>query len=153
MNTVISKRPSAFVYTKWRNNGDHTFTEEYSITVDGGAGVVNPKSLVTPQGVATFVDDDTLAKLMDVPKFKSDIERGLIRVEKGARVSDPEKVDSIAQSGKMMADNEIDGRPLTPEDLENDGAVVNSDGSVNVSNGGKDAVKRRKAGLGKKKGM
>lgn len=150
MNTIISKRPTAFVYTKWRDNNDNTIVSEYSITIDGGSGVMNPKSLVTPEGVATFVDDDTLAKLKAIPKFNRDVERGLIRIE-SSKISDPDKLDSIAESGKMMDKADIVNRPLTPEDLTNDGAVINEDGSIDISKGGKDAVTRRTRKAGKKR--
>lgn len=150
MKTIISKRPTAFVYTKWADNKDGTIAVEYSITIDGGAGVINPRSLLTPEGVATFVDDKTLERLMAIPKFKRDIERGLIRIE-ASKISDPEKVNSIADSGKMADKRDIPDRPMTPEDLENDGAVVNEDGSVDISDGGKDAVQRRANKAGKRK--
>lgn len=149
MNTVISKRPTSFVYTKWADNKDGTLAVEFSITIDGGANVINPKSLVTPLGVATFVDDRTLENLMSIDKFRRDIERGLIRVEKGEKVSDPEKVDSIADSGKMAKNEDIPSRPLTSEDLERDGAVLNEDGSVDISKGGRNAVTRRSKDAGK----
>lgn len=150
MNTIISKRPTAFVYTKWHDNNDNTLVSEYSITIDGGSGVMNPKSLVTPEGVATFVDDDTLSKLKAIPKFNRDVERGLIRIE-SSKISDPDKLDSIAISGKMMDKADIVNRPLTPEDLTNDGAVINEDGSIDISKGGKDAVTRRNRKAGKKR--
>lgn len=149
MNTIISKRPTSFVYTKWADNKDGTLAVEFSITINGGANVINPKSLVTPQGVVTFVDDRTLDKLMSIDKFRRDIERGLIRVEKGEKISDPEKIDSIADSGKMAKNDEIPSRPLTAEDLERDGAVINEDGSVDISDGGKNAVTRRSEDAGK----
>lgn len=150
MNTIISKRPTSFVYTKWADNKDGTLAVEFSITINGGANVINPKSLVTPQGVVTFVDDRTLDKLMSIDKFRRDIDpRGLIRVIKGEKISDPEKIDSIADSGKMAKNDDIPSRPLTAEDLERDGAVINEDGSVDISNGGKNAVTRRSEDAGK----
>ena len=41
MNTIISKRPSPFIYTKWSEHSvNGAFVEEYSILVNGGAGVM-----------------------------------------------------------------------------------------------------------------
>lgn len=150
MNTIISKRQTAFTYTKWFDEGYGTIVPEFSITINGGAGVLNPKTIVTPQGVATLVDDDTLEKLMTVPKFISDRERGLILVIEGKKVKDSDAVDEIATSKKMIDTADIQARPLTPEDLENDGAVVNDDGSVNITEGGKNALARRQQKTGKK---
>lgn len=143
MNTIISKRPTSFVYTKWLPPCNGIIEAEYSITINGGSGVMNPKSLVTPQGVVTFVDDKTLDKLKQIDKFNRDVERGLIRIEAKEKISDPEKIEAIASSGKMIDDADIKSRPITTEDLENDGAVINSDGSVDISEGGKTALKRR----------
>lgn len=163
MNTVISRRPTPFVYTKWFvNQKEGTCIPEYSITVDGGAGVSGGSgfarglpqkmiSLHTPEGVATIVDDKTLDKLMGVPKFQKDINRGLIRVIKGKSITDQEKLDNEAE--KHMADkDDIRGRQITKEDLEDAGAIEQKDGSWNVENADtRPAAEIRKTSSRKKK--
>lgn len=142
MNTIISKRTTPFTYTKWNKANGNLFAE-YSITVDGGAGVLGgteflsgrplaKRALITPEGVATVIDDDTLKKLEAVPKFNSDVSRGLILILKNKKVEDQSKIDEIAKK-EMLDGDHITTRPLTPTDLENAGAVINDDGSVNIS--------------------
>jgi hypothetical protein len=143
MNTVISRRPTPFTYTKWLvDHSKGTCIPQYSITINGGAGVSGGSAfargvkessipMFTPEGVATIVDDKTLDKLIDVPKFKKDIERGLIRVIKGKSITDQEKLDNEAE--KHMADkDDIQGRQLTADDFKDAGAIENKDGSWNV---------------------
>lgn len=142
MNTVISRRPTPFTYTKWTKGGNGDFVPLYNIFINGGAGIVGGSAfargvkdsqvpMFTPEGVATLVDDKTLDKLMDVPKFKKDIERGLIRVIKGRSITDQEKLDNEAE--KHMADkDDIRGRQLTADDFKDAGAIENKDGSWNV---------------------
>lgn len=142
MNTVISRRPTSFVYTKWVKNSLNRFVPAYEYVINGGAGVTGggrfangtPEKnipLFMPEGVATIVDDNVLSCLMDIPKFKKDIERGLIRVIKGKSITDQEKLDNEAE--KHMADkDDIRGRQLTADDLKDAGAIENADGSWNV---------------------
>lgn len=142
MNTIISRRPTSFVYTKWEKNSNNRFFAAYEIVINGGAGVTggglfakgvkeSSISMFMPEGVATLVDDKTLDKLMDIPKFKSDIKRGLIRVIKGKSITDQEKLDNEAE--KHMADkDDIQGRQLTADDFKDAGAIENKDGSWNV---------------------
>lgn len=142
MNTVISRRPTSFVYTKWEKNSNNRFFAAYEYVINGGAGVTGggkfangtPEKnipLFMPEGVATIVDDDVLSRLMDIPKFKKDIERGLIRVVKGKSITDQEKLDNEAE--KHMADkDDIKGRQMTADDLKDAGAIEQDDGSWNV---------------------
>lgn len=153
MNTIISKRPSPFIYTKWvKDRG--MFTQAYSILVNGGAGVLGGLdflsgkkqdnfSLITPEGVATLVDDDTLNRLMDIKQFQKDIERGLIKVIQKKSIKDQDKIDEIA-SDKMIPNDEIGGRPITKEDMKMAGAIENADGSWNVTNARGDINYQRK---------
>jgi hypothetical protein len=138
MNTIISKRTTPFVYTKYYTDSDRGICKPiYSILVNGGAGVVggaeilsgksmNERSIFTPEGVATIVDDDTLAKLMDVPKFQKDIKRGLILVLKKKSVTSQDKIDELSKKELLEGDH-IKTRPITMEDLENAGARKVSD--------------------------
>ena len=156
MNTIISKRPSPFIYTKWSEHSvNGAFVEEYSILVNGGAGVMGGAdflsgkkqdnfNLFTPEGVATLVDDDTLEKLMGVNQFVKDIERGLIKVINGKSIKDQEKIDSIATKGDMMDSNDIGCRQLTEQDFKDAGAIKQRDGSWNVAESSGAVHPRRK---------
>lgn len=157
MNTIISKRPTAFVYTKWHHDssGSTIQTPEYSIIIYGGAGVQGGAdfgkgkheknyAMFTPEGVATIVDDKTLKKLYDIPKFKKDIDRGLIKVIQNKSIKDQERIDEIADGNEMIRNSDIGGRPITKEEMEKAGAIENDDGSWDVSKGNGDITSQRK---------
>lgn len=136
MNTVISKRPTTIEFVDWeRDDVQHKLTPIRSVTIFGGAGVTDPRALVVPEGVATYISDEALAWLEKLPKFKRHIEKGIFRVIKGKKV-DPEAANEIADSGKMASNSDIPARPMTSEQLEKDGAVINEDGSIDISKGG-----------------
>ena len=139
--TVISKLPTTFNYVKWqRTNG--MFIPEYQILINGGAGVVGGsellsnrplanRSLFTPEGVATEVTEETLAKLRQIKKFCDHEKRGLIIVMKGNNPGQ-DRVDDIAKKDGEDPDK-IHGRPITEKDIERVGGVINDDGSIDIS--------------------
>lgn len=142
MNTIISKRPTTIEFVEWeRDDVQHKLTPIRSVTIFGGAGITDPRALVVPEGVCTYVSDDALEFLMSIPKFKRHIEKGIFRVVKGKKV-DSDEANEIASSGKMIDNDEIPARPMTQEKLENDGAVVNEDGSIDISKGGAKAPEK-----------
>ena len=140
MVTIISTHPVTKRYNLWHTDpSTHTQTRLWDCTIPGGAGVVNRKSLVTPIGVATEISDDALEKLMQIEAFTSDIEGGFIKVLKRT------KARSVDADEQALADmnTEGSGKPITQKDLEKAGAVVNDDGSIDISNGGKNAIIER----------
>lgn len=141
MNTIVSKRTSPFTYQKWAFTNGQYFPEGPGIMINGGAGVVGglellsgrplaQRSSIIPVGVHTYVDDDILAKLMTIPKFLKDIERGIITVIKGEQC-DQDRTDEIADKD-MIPDEHIPTRPITYTEMQNAGAKINKDGSVNI---------------------
>ena len=136
MNTVISKRPTTIEFVE-RDIDDvqHKVTTIRSVTILGGAGVTDPRALIVPEGVATYISDEALAWLETLPKFKRHIEKGIFRVIKGKKI-DSEAANEIASSGKMIDNKDIPARPLNEEELKKDGAVINEDGSIDISKGG-----------------
>lgn len=139
MNTIISKRTNNIEIVEYRMDAAaHRLTPIRSVTIFGGAGIMDPKSFVTPEGVATEVTDDALEWLMKQPKFTNGIKAGIFLVF-DHREKKTIDVDEVASSGRMEDNDKIPGRPLTPDKLEKDGAVINSDGSVDITKGGKDA--------------
>ena len=136
MNTVISKRPTTIEFVEWDvDDVQHKMTPIRSVTIFGGAGVTDPRALIVPEGVATYISDEALAWLETLPKFKRHIDKGIFRVIKGKKI-DSEAANEIASSGKMIDNNDIPARPLNEEQLKKDGAVINDDGSIDISKGG-----------------
>ena len=136
MNTVISKRPTTIEFVEWDiDDVQHKVTPIRSVTIFGGAGVTDPRALIVPEGVATYISDEALAWLETLPKFKRHIEKGIFRVIKGKKI-DSEAANEIASSGKMIDNKDIPARPLIEEELKKDGAVINEDGSIDISKGG-----------------
>lgn len=142
MNTIISKLPTTQTYTKWQNTPGG-YVREYSILINGGAGVVggnellsfrpsSERSLFVPDGVATEVDDDTLAKLEAIGAFQRDVKAGVIVVVKGKKGLTQDKIDNIAAS-EMVDSSKIECRPITAEDVESTGASITEDGAVDIS--------------------
>ena len=141
MVTIISTHPGAKRYNLWHTDPTtHVQRRVWDCTISGGSGVVNKKSLLTPIGVATEISDEALEKLMQINAFKEDIELGFIKVLKRT------KAKSVDADEQALADMNTSGsgKPITAEDLEKDGAVVNDDGSIDISNGGKNAFDNKK---------
>ena len=141
MNTIISKRTGTFTYTKWIKANGQFFQDGPGIIINGGAGIVGGAELLSgipmekrtsiiPVGVHTYVDDEVLAKLMSIAKFRKDLERGIIYVVKGKQL-DQDKTDDIAEN-KMIEDCNIPTRPITQDEMEAAGMTINKDGSVDI---------------------
>ena len=142
MNTVISKRPTTIEFVEWdMDDVQHKMTPIRSVTIFGGAGVTDPRALIVPEGVATYISDEALAWLETLPKFKRHVDRGIFRVVKGKKI-DSEAANEIAASGKMIDNKDIPARPLNEEQLKKDGAVINEDGSIDISKGGAKAPEK-----------
>jgi hypothetical protein len=142
MVTIISTHPVNVRYNLWRvDTNSHTKVREWDCLIRGGAGVATGKNeLFTPSGVATEISEEALEKLMKIPSFTNDIKNGMIKVLKNTKAK---SVDADEQAVKDL-DTNTNGKQITAEDLEADGAEINDDGSVDVSGGGKDAVIRKK---------
>ena len=142
MNTVISKRPTTIEFVKWDiDDVQHKMTPIRSVTIFGGAGVTDPRALIIPEGVATYISDEALAWLETLPKFRRHVDKGIFRVVKGKKI-DSEAANEIAESGQMIDNKDIPARPLNEEQLKKDGAVVNEDGSIDISKGGAKAPEK-----------
>lgn len=138
MNTIISKRTTPIEIIEYvMDKVQHRLTPIRSVTIQGGAHILDPKTLVTPSGVATEVTDEALEWLMKQPKFKKGLDAGVFRVIKGTKARTVD-ANEIAESGAMVATREIPGRPLTPEDVIKHGGTINDDGSIDITKGGKD---------------
>lgn len=137
MVTIISTHPVNKRYNLWHTDtASHTQRRIWDCTIRGGSGVVDKKTLVTPVGVPTEITDEALEKLLQIEAFNDDVKDGYIKILKKTK---SRTVDADEQALKDMNTNGS-GKPITQKDLEEAGAVVNEDGSIDISNGGKNAV-------------
>lgn len=79
------------------------------VTVEGGAGVANNKSLITPQGVVTEVSAEQLDQLKKVELFQTHMENGYLTIL-DKKPADVESVAADMQRGDGSA-------PLTHADF------------------------------------
>lgn len=153
--TIVSKRTTPFTYSKWVYKNGQIFADGPGILINGGAGIVggadllsglpmDRRSLLVPNAVKTVVDKEVYNKLMTIPKFLSDIKRGIITVSKGDL--DDGKVNKIADG--MIEDDHIPTRPISEADIEAAGGVIQKDGSVNISEAAEDPAKVRRENAG-----
>lgn len=137
MVTIISTHPVTTQYVKWQiDEVQHIQTPVWDYTIPGGSGVVNKNTLAVPQGVATQISEEDLDRLMTLESFKKDIKDGFIKVLKGKRAA---SVDADEEAEKDM-NTEGSGKQITSAELEKDGAVINDDGSIDVTEGGQNAA-------------
>lgn len=108
MGFITSKMAAPVTYAFYTKgvNKINVVTDE--ITVNGGADVINKRSLETPAGVVTELTDEQIDKLKTHPVFKMHLENGAVAIlgtEKEAKKADEDlKKDKSSQ--------------LTPEDYE-----------------------------------
>ena len=86
-----------------------------SITINGKANVINPKTLIPPRRVVTSVSDDELKVLHQIDAFKRHVKAHYLSVEKVQTEPDEVANDMTPKDG---------GAQLTAEDFEEDKAPV-----------------------------
>jgi len=109
------------------NIGDGIAVVERSITINGGANVVDKKHIITPKGVVTEVNDEDLAILESIWLFKKHKENGFIRVEKKSVAV--EKVAADMQEKDKSA-------PVSPDDYKDTEVKSKPKPSTNKNRGG-----------------
>lgn len=140
MVSIISTHPIDIRYNKWEFNPEaHTKRRIWDCLIFGGAGVMDKRKLITPEGVVTEITDEALETLMTIEAFKRDMDNGFIKVLKNRRAM---SVDPDEEARKDM-NTDGSGKQITSADLEADGAEVNDDGSIDVTKGGSKAVARK----------
>ena len=65
------------IYTKGQNGIN---VVKQVITINGGADVMDKKTLITPEGVVTVLSDEDFSKLQNNPIFVRHMERGVLKV-------------------------------------------------------------------------
>ena len=109
----------AYLTSRLAAGVDYTFYEKGAnginqvvdvISVNGGADVINKKSLDTPYGVVTQIDDERLAKLKTHPVFKQHLKEGYIvinTVEKEAEKIAKDENNNLKQdNSKQLTDKD-----------------------------------------------
>ena len=111
MSFITSRLATSVNYTFYTKGANNINVVTDTITVKGGADVINKKSLETPQGVVTELTDEQIDKLKSHPVFKQHLKGGYITIvstEKEAK-----KVETELQEDKS--------KQLTPKDYTKKG--------------------------------
>ena len=95
-----------YAFYKKGANGINLVTE--TITINGGADVIDKRTLITPDGVVTSVTDEQLKKLKTHPLFNIHLQNG------GLTIKDTEK--SANKAGEELEKDK--SSQITPEDYE-----------------------------------
>jgi len=95
-----------YAFYKKGANGINVVTE--TISVGGGADVIDKRTLITPTGIVTFIDDDKLEKLKSHPLFQQHLACGAVTIK------DTEKAANKA--GEELEKDK--SSQITPEDYE-----------------------------------
>lgn len=124
MPYIISTLPNSQKYTEYRPARPKDYTKEIarSVLVNGGSGVANIKTLLTPLGVVTKVTDDELEFLQRNRCFKEHVAKGFIKIQK--TTVNPEKVaaDMVTRDkssplvpGDFKKEKDTDAMPVEGE--------------------------------------
>lgn len=111
MAYIASKLAAAVDYAFYTKGANKINVVTDTIHVNGGADVINKRSLETPQGVVTEIDDEKLDKLKSHPVFKKHVADGFITIL--ANEKDAKKAEKDLEKDKS--------RQLTPDDYEKKG--------------------------------
>lgn len=108
MGFIASKMAAPVTYAFYTKGANKINVVTDEITVNGGADVINKRSLDTPAGVITELPDEKIDKLKSHPVFKMHLANGAVAVlgtEKEAKKAETELVKDKSSQ-------------LTPEDYE-----------------------------------
>jgi len=108
---VYSKLANDVVITDWHisTDGKHPKVKK-SVLINGGAGVVNKKTLDTPQGAMTEVSDEDAEFLKHNSSFKRQEKAGYLKME-GAKKDIEKAVSDMVDRDKGDQLQEIDFEP------------------------------------------
>lgn len=125
MPTIVStaSNPGRYVEYEHLPNGLHRIKR--SVQINGGAGVMQKRGLVTSLGVTTIVTDDELKFLKTNSAFLRHIDAGFLKIVTG----NPRLVDGNSVAKDMEP---RDGAsPLMVQDFPDKKAPVNQTSAVN----------------------
>lgn len=111
MAFILSKLANSQCYTKWATgpNGINQLVAE--VKINGGADVINKKTLDTPNGVVTEVSDNDLDLLKQNHDFLQHLEKGYLTII-DSRISDDKAQEKAAAMTKDKS------RQKTPKDFK-----------------------------------
>lgn len=132
--TVFSTLTADVRYVEWKKGGGDLQVEGRSVIIKGGAGLAT-KHLITPQGIATFIDAEELAILRADYTFKQHEHNGFVKVVGGSAA----KGDADVVAADMASrDNSA---PIVPGDFDD----VPEEAAVKLSTaGGKKSSSKKK---------
>lgn len=107
MAFITSKMASAVSYTFYAQDANKINRVVDTITINGGADVIN-KALMTPQGVVTEIEGDRLEKLKSHPVFRTHLENGFVSIQGSEKAA--KKAEETLEKDKSSQ--------ITPEDYE-----------------------------------
>lgn len=124
MAFVVSKLSSDVEYSFYATFAEKNFVRNHvkkTILIKGGAGVVNSRTLIAPdgKGVFTEVSDEEIEMLKTHPVFKKHEARGFVAVVASEK----------SNVGETEMQQEDDGAQLTAEDFADEAAAVENEGS------------------------
>jgi hypothetical protein len=103
MPYIVSKLAAGMEYAFYTKAANGKQIRQGCITVHGGAGVANRKTLVTPQGVLTQVTADEVKKLRANPLFAQHEKDGFMKVlDKDPRDADKAAADLRRDPGDQL---------------------------------------------------
>lgn len=111
---VYSTMTAPVSYATYVPGGADLPVVEKKVLINGGAGVVDKKSLHTPRGVVTTISDEDLQHLLKNEVFKVHQKNGFITVSAAEENADKVAVDMVSRD---------ESSPLTPEDFADDAAT------------------------------
>lgn len=108
MAFVTSRLATGVDYTFYKQNESKINIVVDTIHVNGGADVVNKRTLDTPQGVVTELTDEQLDKLKSHPVFQQHLKGGYVVIQ---------STEKEAQKAKAHLEKDKSAQ-ITPEDYE-----------------------------------
>ena len=107
MAYITSKlQPTDYAFYKMGANKINVVVD--TIHLNGGADVINKRSLYTPAGVVTEIDDERLEKLKSHPVFQTHLKEGYVEISGSEK--EAKKVEKDLEKDKSSQ--------ITPEDYE-----------------------------------
>lgn len=103
MPYIVSKLAGGMDYTFYAKGANGKQIAQGIISVKGGAGVANKKTLITPQGLVTPATADEIKKLRTNPVFVAHEKDGFLKVlEKDPRDADKAAADLARDEGDQL---------------------------------------------------
>lgn len=122
---VVSKLSSDVKYTTWKtikdSNNSIKNRSVKEILIKGGCGVVNSKTLITPdgRGVFTEISNEEKEFLINNPVFKKQMERGFVSIVDTEKSNIGEKMQ-IEDTSAQLTEEDFAEEAIWAENTESD---------------------------------